>query len=245
MSKPHRWPNFTGDQTSPVTKCHRSPNRHRWPDFTDELAHRRQSCTRLPTRVKGIEPPTNPHKFKSYFNKFVQKLCNFRPQTLKLSPIVDESNSAGEVEDAGSPPRQLTPPREVDRRPHRGTELFPAVAYHASPVPETVPTTEAAEDLSDGGDGVELSSPTLARSFSATVTFFESAMFIHKWINSPLVLEVDMLLHKWISSPWSSYVSWWVELKRCVLLHVVKGDWWKQVGDCLLGLYISAESVRP
>ena len=29
----------------------------------------------------------------------------------------------------------------------------------------------------------------------------------------------------------------WVNLNRCVLLHVIKGDYWRQVGDCLLGLY--------
>ena len=33
------------------------------------------------------------------------------------------------------------------------------------------------------------------------------------------------------SSVYLSAVSGWVELKRCLLLHVVKGNWWRQVWD--------------
>ena len=67
---------------------------------------------------------------------------------------MDESNSAVQVDEAGSIPRQLTPPREVDHRPHGGTGLFSAVAYNATLVIRTAVTTEVAEDPSDGGDSV-------------------------------------------------------------------------------------------
>lgn len=72
---------------------------------------------------------------------------------------MDESNSAAEVKEAESPPRRLTPPKEVNHRPHGGTGLSPAVACGAHPVLRTTATTEVMEDPSDGGDRVEPSFP--------------------------------------------------------------------------------------
>ena len=82
---------------------------------------------------------------------------------------MNKSQNAGEVQEAESSSRRLALLREGDHRPHRGTELFSVIAYRATPVLRTMATTEVAGDPSDGGDGVEPSSPTLEGSRSATL----------------------------------------------------------------------------
>ena len=64
----------------------------------------------------------------------------------------------GEVQQAETPPRQLTLFSQIGHRSHGGTWLLPATAYSA--VLRIAAATKVAEDPSDRGDGVELSSPT-------------------------------------------------------------------------------------
>ena len=66
---------------------------------------------------------------------------------------MDETQSMGEVQEAGTPPPQLLPPSRIFHRSQGGTGLLPAAAYSAAPVARTSAATEVAEDPSDGCDG--------------------------------------------------------------------------------------------
>ena len=93
---------------------------------------------------------------------------------------MDKSISVGKVEKAGSPLRRLFPPIEIDHRSHEGTRLFPAAAYRAAPVLRTVTTTEVAGDPSDGGDGMESSSPNACRIFFGNILFVRTNVQIYR-----------------------------------------------------------------
>ena len=72
---------------------------------------------------------------------------------------MDETQSMGEFQEAGTPPQRLFPPSDIAHCPRGGTGMFPAAAYSAASVLRTTANTEVAGDPSDGGDGVEPSSP--------------------------------------------------------------------------------------
>ena len=99
----HRWPNFTGDQSRPVTKHHWCPKLHQW-----QIVHR---WTSLPpqygTDVPHCRMEAEPLALlwnKYYFDQGRPKaLPNFCQWTLKLSPNMDETLSAGRGQKAGTP----------------------------------------------------------------------------------------------------------------------------------------------
>ena len=74
---------------------------------------------------------------------------------------MDDTLSAGEVQEAGTPPRGFLSWEQIGHRSHGGTGLLSAAAFIAAPVLRTATITEVAEGLSDG-DGVELSSPNVS-----------------------------------------------------------------------------------
>ena len=66
---------------------------------------------------------------------------------------MDETLGAGEVQEAGTPPRVFFSSDQIGHRSHGGTGLLSAAAFSAVTVLRTAATTDVAEGPSDGGEG--------------------------------------------------------------------------------------------
>ena len=64
---------------------------------------------------------------------------------------MDETLGAGEVQEAGTPPRGFSSSDQIGHRSHGGTGLLSAAAFSAAPVLRTAAITDVAEGASDGG----------------------------------------------------------------------------------------------
>ena len=185
--KLHQWPNFTGDQTSPVIKLHRWPKitdeLHRWPNFTGDqstpviklhwfpklhwwqIIHRWRSLTpqhgtgilHSLTIAESLALPGN----KYYFDQGrPEALPNFCPWTLKLSPNMEETLGAEEVQETGTPPRGISSSDQIGHRSHGGTGLLSAAAFSAALMLRTAVITEVAEGARDGATRWSCRPPT-------------------------------------------------------------------------------------
>ena len=119
---------------------------------------------------------------------------------------MDETQSMGEVQEAGTSPRQLFPPSNIAHCLRGGTGLFPAAAYSATPVLRTAAATEVAKDPSDGGDGVELSSPN-ASGISSCNTVYTYTVYTYIIQLCTLLDNIETL------RPVYTYVYSWILYK--------------------------------